>query len=40
MKKYESPELDIIKLKAEEVLTDSNGFNLEDEEDNGDWLDN
>ena len=38
MKKlYNTPELDIIKIKAEEILTDSNDFNLDDE-DEGDWL--
>ena len=38
MKKlYSTPELDIIKIKAEEILTDSNDFNLEEDEDS-DWL--
>ena len=39
MEKYESPELDIIKIKAKEIITDSNDFNLEDDEDS-DWLKN
>lgn len=38
MKKlYSTPELDIIKIKAEEILTDSNDFNLDKDEDS-DWL--
>jgi hypothetical protein len=37
MKKYETPELDIIKLKTEEILTNSNDFNLEEDEDS-EWL--
>jgi hypothetical protein len=38
MKKlYSTPELDIIKIKAEEILTDSNDFNLDEDEDS-EWL--
>ena len=37
MEKYKSPELNIIKIKAEEILTDSNDFNLDKDEDS-DWL--
>ncbi len=38
MKKYQSPEIDIIKIKVEEILTNSNDFNLEGDEDDGEWL--
>jgi hypothetical protein len=36
-KVYQAPEIDLIKIKAEEILTDSNDFNLDKDEDS-DWL--
>lgn len=32
MKKYTKPELDVIKIKASDIFTDSGAFDLEDDD--------